>query len=144
MCQHATVRLPCSLSSVRAARLFVADQLDLWGATTHDVAHDQVVDAVLVVSELVANAVKFSAREVELRLDVHRDHIQIAVTDDNVQRAERQQPDRQTPGGRGLVLVDALTDEWGQQWQGDNKTVWAQLPLPPGSALGRGCHLLDV
>ncbi|WP_398862884.1 ATP-binding protein [Streptomyces pakalii] len=36
-------------------------------------------------------------------------------------------------GGRGLVLVDAVTDEWGviKRWDGGGKTVWFECLTPP-------------
>ncbi|MGC5531833.1 ATP-binding protein [Streptomyces sp. SR-10] len=36
-------------------------------------------------------------------------------------------------GGRGLVLVDAVTDAWGiiKQWDGSGKTVWFECLTPP-------------
>jgi anti-sigma regulatory factor (Ser/Thr protein kinase) len=141
MCHHDTVRLPNTPSSTRAARSFVAGRLDRWGATAEDIANGQAIDAVLVVSELVSNAVKFSSSEVEVRLDTHRDRIEIAVSDDNPGRAELQRPDSRIPGGRGLVIVRALSEKWGQEWREDHKTVWAHLRLPLGSDLGRGCQL---
>lgn len=139
MCLHTTVRLPCMPRSVRTARSRVGDHLEEWGATSSDVAESRAVDAVLVVSELVANAVKFGTGEFELRFDVHRRRIEIAVTDDSPQPAVLTWPDVLTSGARGLVLVDALAEEWGQQQQGGYKTVWAHLSVPPGSALADGC-----
>lgn len=141
MCHELRVRLPCAASSVRAARSSISTELDAWGATQTDAAYDRVTDVVLVVSELVANAVRFCARDLDLLLVAHRDHIEIAVTDDNPQPAELQQPDPLTPSGRGLLLVDALAERWGQRQHGQGKTVWARLSVPPGSALGRNCTL---
>lgn len=36
-------------------------------------------------------------------------------------------------GVRGLVLVDAITDEWGviKRWDGGGKTVWFECLTPP-------------
>ncbi|MET9768562.1 ATP-binding protein [Streptomyces sp. NPDC006415] len=36
-------------------------------------------------------------------------------------------------GGRGLVLVHAVTDEWGivKRWDGGGKTVWFECLTPP-------------
>ncbi|HLI01219.1 MAG TPA: ATP-binding protein [Acidimicrobiales bacterium] len=141
MCHDAAVRLACTPRSVRAARTFVMDRLRGWGVAPTDVAHGRVADAVLVVSELVGNAVKNCSQEVELRLVTHGDHIEVAVTDDNPEPAELKQPDPLTPGGRGLVLVDAIAEQWGQRRQAGHKTVWARLRVPPGSALATDCRL---
>jgi hypothetical protein len=44
-------------------------------------------------------------------------------------------------GGRGLVLVTALTTEWGAypaDAAAGGKVVWAEIPVPPVSADGPG------
>ncbi len=143
MCHHTTARLPCSPSAVRMARSFVATELDEWGATATDLAYEGVQDAVLVTSELVANAVRFCAQEIVLRLEVHRRFVEIAVTDDHPSLAQLQHPNPSHPRGRGLLLVDALSERWGQFRDGAKKTVWARLTLPQGSAVARGCTWLD-
>ncbi|MBV9659857.1 MAG: ATP-binding protein [Acidimicrobiales bacterium] len=125
--------------SVRIARSITTAHLEAWGATIADVAHGQVADAVLIVSELVANAVRHCTHELEVSLVCHRDRIEIAVTDDNPEPAVLKQPHPLVPGGRGLLLVDALAQQWGQQQVYGRKTVWARLSIPPGSALARNC-----
>ena len=37
-----------------------------------------------------------------------------------------------TTGGRGLLIVDRLADEWGVADGGDGTTVWARLGWPAG------------
>ena len=141
MCQRAEERLPCAPLSVSASRAFVTNQLAAWGVTAQDNAHGRVADITLVASELAGNATKFCSQEIEISLVAHRDNVQVAVTDDNPQPARLQQPDPNTPGGRGLLLIDALAERWGQHRHDNGKTVWARLALPPGSALGHGCTL---
>lgn len=143
MCHELRARLPCANTSVRTARSCVAAKLAEWGATTSDVAQDRVSDVVLVVSELVGNAARFCAGELELCLETRRDRIEVAVTDDSLEPAVLQQRDPLAPDGRGLFLVDALSERWGQRLHDGNKTVWATLSLPAGSALAEGCTLLD-
>ncbi|MFD5355953.1 ATP-binding protein [Streptomyces sp. NPDC058657] len=38
------------------------------------------------------------------------------------------------PGGRGLILVDALSANWGVRPRGPGKTVWAHLPAQTSAA----------
>ncbi|WP_433545720.1 ATP-binding protein [Streptomyces sp. CA-294286] len=38
------------------------------------------------------------------------------------------------PGGRGLVLVDALSANWGVRPRDPGKTVWAHLSAPGAAA----------
>jgi len=71
----------------------------------------------------------------------HHDRVEVAVTDDHPRAARSQNPDPDTPTGRGLLLVDALAEQWGQEPNDGGKTVWARLAVPQGTALGRGCTL---
>jgi anti-sigma regulatory factor (Ser/Thr protein kinase) len=141
MCHRASARLACTPVSVSASRAFVTNQLATWGVTPHDNAHGRVADIALVTSELAGNATKFCSQDIEISLVAHRDHVQVAVTDDNPQPVRLQQPGPDTLGGRGLLLVDTLAERWGQNRHNHGKTVWAHLALPPGSVLGHGCTL---
>ncbi len=141
MCHQASARLACIPLSVSASRTFVTNQLTAWGVAPHDKAHGRVADITLVTSELAANATKFGSQDMEISLVAHGDHVQVAVTDNNPQAARLQQPGPATPGGRGLLLVDALAERWGQNHHKYGKTVWAHLALPAGSILGDGCTL---
>jgi anti-sigma regulatory factor (Ser/Thr protein kinase) len=141
MCYRAVARLPCTPMSVRASRTFVTKQLVAWGVDADDSAAGRLDDVKLVMSELAGNATKFCRHDIEISLVAHRDHIEVAVTDDNPRPARLQHPDSDTPAGRGLLLVDALAEEWGQHRPNHRKTVWARLALPPGSVLAHGCTL---
>lgn len=143
MCHDATARMASTPRSVHAARTFVAAHLDEWGAVPTDIAYERVADAVLVASELVSNAVKFCRDRLELHVVTHADRIEIAVTDGSPRPAELKASDPLTPGGRGLLLVDALADRWGQRHHGGGKTVWATLGVPSGSALAEHCTQAD-
>jgi anti-sigma regulatory factor (Ser/Thr protein kinase) len=88
-----------------------------------------VEDAVLVVDELVTNALRHGEAPRRCRLVVLRrgDRLRIEVDD-----ASPREPVIRTPdltGGRGMVLVDGLAAEWGVDHHDDHKTVWAELVL---------------
>jgi len=85
-------------------------------------------DAVLLVSELVGNAVRHTgARVFGLRMRHRRGWIRIEVRD----------PSRGLPclmpvqdmdvSGRGLFLVDALADRWGVDLLPRGKTTWFEM-----------------
>ncbi|WP_443052628.1 SpoIIE family protein phosphatase [Streptomyces sp. JV176] len=109
-------------------------------------------DAVLIVDELVTNAVVHAGTTVELlcRLEVPsedpsgdiagaqaRDEpaaLVLEVSDHHPARAVRSDPDGPAPSGtpeygRGLQLVSALAERWGITYRSGLKTVWARLPL---------------
>lgn len=123
-----------------------------------------VDDAVLVVNELVTNAVVHAGTTVELlcRLEEQADSepaaLVIEVSDHHPARAVRNEPDGQdrtgTPEyGRGLHLVGALAERWGITYLAALKTVWARLPVDgwdtcplPGAepALQRGLRAAEI
>lgn len=91
-------------------------------------------DALLVVSELVTNAVRHAGTDVVLNVVVHPDRIHIEVSDgaDDLPIITSGGPDSSRPDGRGLVIVAALAINWGVTRMPDRpgKTVWADIPLP--------------
>jgi anti-sigma regulatory factor (Ser/Thr protein kinase) len=82
----------------------------------------------LVVDELVTNAIRHGAGEVELRLDLQDGSIRGEVIDDGdgfEAQVRESTPDQL--GGRGLIIVSRLTQEWGV-YDG-SAHVWFELPL---------------
>ena len=88
--------------------------------------------ALLVVSELVTNAVVNARSQVTVRLRLQPDRLLIEVEDEDSRLPVLQRHnDWDALGGRGLMLVDALSDRWGSQPCPFGKVVWAELPLVP-------------
>lgn len=111
----------------RAARRFVADHSGTLPA-------DLVDDAELLVSELVTNAVRHGGPEVSVRVRVEPATLDVAVRDDGatVPPARPLAPDASSPTGRGLLLVDTVSAEWGVTPSNPppGKTVWFRLARP--------------
>jgi anti-sigma regulatory factor (Ser/Thr protein kinase)/ABC-type transporter Mla MlaB component len=87
-------------------------------------------DVVLVVSELVTNAVVHARTNAELQLAQGRAVLTVAVADHAaiLPRAEAAEPLART--GRGLLLVTRLADAFGSyRRQGGGKVVWCALRL---------------
>jgi hypothetical protein len=88
----------------------------------------------LVVSELSTNAVRASAllktSEIPVvRLWLASDGTSIVV---HVQDESAEMPTRKDAGldeahGRGLLIVDHVSDEWGAYRKANGKVVWARL-----------------
>lgn len=131
-----SLALGALLSAVPCARLHARAVLTEWGL------RDLADAAELAVSEIVTNAVKASTDSdgqprygegglsvVILRLSTDRARILIEVWDDNPEApaAEQSGPDDET--GRGLTLVEAVSDHW--SWHTvpgrPGKVVWAEL-----------------
>jgi anti-sigma regulatory factor (Ser/Thr protein kinase) len=86
-----------------------------------------VDDAVLMVSELVSNAVAHGQPEVTLRLRLRPDRLTVAVADRGEAPLTCATPRLQQASGRGLVIVDALATRWGVSQGRFDKQVWFDL-----------------
>ena len=94
----------------------------------HHVDPDRVEDAVLMVSELVTNAVKYGPEAEAFRLIVATDEqtTRFTVHDFGVGPLPEMRDEADlAPGGHGLRLVDALADRWGVE-RGSTR-VWFEL-----------------
>lgn len=141
MCTQVERRLDCDLQSVREARRIVADVLQEAGLSHRRVGRDVIDDAVLMASELLANAVRACREILVVRVEVHRTWLKIGVSDDSPAPAVRRRPGPEETHGRGVDILARLSDEWGQsRWDGFTKTVWGRLDLAPEEALSITCH----
>ncbi|MER8009468.1 ATP-binding protein [Streptomyces sp. NPDC094149] len=130
-----TVQLCLSgdLTGCGQARVFTERALLDWGL-------DRCVDdALMVVSELTANAMLHARRcgtgderepDVRLRLTRRPTQLVCAVTDrSDAVPVSPHAPDSFQEHGRGLFLVEALAQHWGwTRYTPSGKTVWAILP----------------
>ncbi|MBJ3808967.1 ATP-binding protein [Streptomyces flavofungini] len=95
-----------------------------------DERHREAV--LLVVSELVTNALRHARGVTGLRLSHHPRGLTVSVHDagDRPPRPRPLEPDR--PGGFGLHLVRGLTEGVEVEWRAGGKNVWATVPQPGG------------
>ena len=84
--------------------------------------------ALLVVSELVTNAIRFGREPIELRADIAEHIIRIEVFDGGYQiQRVADYADPWSTNGRGLAVVEAVCREWGVARGDAGKTVWATV-----------------
>lgn len=90
---------------------------------------DVVDDVVIVVDELVSNAIRHGRSPRRCRLAVTDEGrcLRVEVDDGADDQPRIRTPDR--TGGRGLILVDRLAAAWGVRQHPRHKTVWAHLDL---------------
>ena len=90
---------------------------------------DEPESAVLIVSELVANAVLHGAEPIQVAVTDETGSLRIEVSDGDT-RPPRPDLDVDTvdrPSGRGLHIVNALAQRWGTTLHDFGKTVWAEV-----------------
>ncbi|MDG9720421.1 ATP-binding protein [Streptomyces sp. DH24] len=133
------MHIGCTGEGFARARGFTRDTLRRW-----DLDHC-ADDAVLVLTELASNAVAHAVpralggdQDVRLGLALGPTHLTLTVSDPADAPPVCRPPDGYAleEHGRGLCLVDALSDEWGWTPRPPaGKTVWARLStrshLPP-------------
>jgi anti-sigma regulatory factor (Ser/Thr protein kinase) len=139
--------LPPDLASVIDARRLVQQTLSAWG-----IAGAPAEDALLVVSELVTNAILHAGTEMVVSVERRRTRLRLAVADGSDRPAIEPLPEPgpdptaevfDDPGdldldrlleslpttGRGLKMVQALTVGWGNEPTPEGKRVWAEIGL---------------
>jgi len=121
----ARAALAASPSAPRVARRHVRHTMTSWGL------HQGLVEtAVLVASELVANAAKAAAGQILLTLCYAGQALRIEVTDASTNPPLLADGPPEAESGRGMVIVDALTSEWSYSLlpSGLGKIVYCVLP----------------
>ncbi|WP_338897621.1 ATP-binding protein [Streptomyces sp. TG1A-60] len=97
---------------------------------------------ILLVSELVTNAVVHTGRPAVLRLllsglcDGSVGKVRLEVVDASACPPAPRCVDRDATGGRGLALVEGLADRWGWTHEGVGKRIWCELDRVPPGAVG--------
>ncbi|MFI1098523.1 SpoIIE family protein phosphatase [Streptomyces sp. NPDC020917] len=119
-------RLP---DAVMHARRFTARTLRSWRETRE-------TDAILlVVSELVTNAMTHTSGEVHLNLTLAGERMRVAVSDSSPRAPVKPTGiDWEATGGRGIILVEAVCAAWGSVPVSGGKQVWGEIDLAPHRA----------
>lgn len=109
--------------AARAARDFIAGFVD---------APDQVElrdTCVLLVSEVVTNALRHTDGRIVLELWRFPDRLRVEVSDETSRGLVQTGGGPLDESGRGVPLMDALSDRWGTAPHGEGKVVWFELDL---------------
>lgn len=110
-------------SAATARRLAQVVVLRQWGLSPK-----MTEDAVLLVSELVGNAVRHTgARVFGLRMRRRRGWIRVEVRDPSRGLPCLMPVQEMDLSGRGLFLVDKLSDRWGVDLLPRGKTTWFEM-----------------
>ncbi|WP_394428925.1 ATP-binding protein [Streptomyces sp. SGAir0957] len=123
-------------ASVPQARRAVRELLARQGVPAGD---DLVHGLLVIVSELVTNAVKHAALlspMLAVEVAVGAEWVRVSVEDDHPYRPTALEATSGQTGGRGLLLVREITAEAGgvcdvEHTANGGKVIWAALPLKP-------------
>lgn len=134
------------LCALPSAPFWARQYTRLFLANCPGVCDDATETAQLIVSELVTNAARASASTlgiIGLSLRPVKNKLIIEVRDQSADPPVLAPANRDAEHGRGLVLVDALSEEWGYSAEPrGGKVVYAivRLTLPQSrSSAARGC-----
>ncbi|MDX6227479.1 MAG: hypothetical protein QOI76_869 [Frankiales bacterium] len=121
------VELPAEAGSAAAARAAVRSLLaGLPGPGVEQQAVDRVI---LLTSEVVTNAILHARTRVRVTAEVVDGQVLVRVYD-SLQLPPRRRAYRADAGtGRGMQLVEALSDEWGVEQTSAGKYVWFAIAL---------------
>jgi anti-sigma regulatory factor (Ser/Thr protein kinase) len=126
--QRTQLELGAYASAVPCARAHVRSVAMEWGLRSW------ADTAELLASELVTNAINASQRlgspeppVVRLWLVSDQISLVIHVWDACEEMPVRKDTDSDDPSGRGLMIIDTLSAEWGSYQEAQGKVVWAMV-----------------
>ena len=120
-----TVLLPADVTAPARARHEVRAALLGLG-----LLEAQLDDVLLATSELVTNAFEHGERPKRLELAYVGERLTLRVHDTGSRLPELRAPSPAEARSRGLVLVQALSEDWGFERCPGGKVVWAVFRIP--------------
>ena len=123
----------CSTTPRASSELLVSDvapgeaRAFLRTASCHEHNGAVVDDAVLLVSELVTNSVLHGGPPLVVAVDCDGSALQVRVRDGSPELPAPRVAGPEAENGRGMALVDAMSDNWGVERDENGKHVWFVL-----------------
>jgi anti-sigma regulatory factor (Ser/Thr protein kinase) len=120
---HTRAAARCLLPATPAAPHLAREFVRTWACPDHLV---NAQEALLLVSELVTNAVVHGEGPIELTVRCAETRAVIAVTDGGrrLPVIPAKAPGADALAGRGLWMLVTLADDWGIRADPDTKTIW--------------------
>jgi anti-sigma regulatory factor (Ser/Thr protein kinase) len=126
--RSARMKMPAEASAPGRVRHWLAGQLTGWQLP------EQVINAaVLCTSELTTNALLHAGTAARVEIDVSPERLLVSVSDSGTRgTVTRARPDALSSRGRGLDLIERLSDSWGTDPTVRGSTVWFEIPIRDG------------
>ncbi|MEO3764751.1 SpoIIE family protein phosphatase [Streptomyces sp. B5E4] len=118
-----SVQLPVDHSALSDARDLVRRRLTDWGL------RELTLPTELIVSELLANAVRHAPGPIGLKL-ILQSTLTCEVSDTSHVAPHLRHATSYDEGGRGLFLVAQLAHRWGVRYSRRGKVVWTEQEIP--------------
>jgi anti-sigma regulatory factor (Ser/Thr protein kinase) len=117
-----TLMVSADAAATRSARSVVREL-----CATGEVDQQGVETAVLLVTELVSNAIEHGGGSAVLDAEVDGRRLRVCVVDDDPTLPSASLASIDAERGRGLLLVEALSSRWGAEPRDGGKNVWFEL-----------------
>lgn len=126
--RSATMVVPAEPTGPGRVRHWMKDQLREWR-----VPESVIGAAILCTSELTTNALLHAGTPAQVHIDLSAERLLVSVADTGTRGSvTRARTDTLSSRGRGLGLIDELSDAWGTDPTVRGATVWFELLIPPG------------
>jgi serine phosphatase RsbU (regulator of sigma subunit)/anti-sigma regulatory factor (Ser/Thr protein kinase) len=128
---------PGDPEALTEARHMIRTAVRAWGA------HERADEIELAADELITNALMHTEGSaiVTLRVLTGTDRrLRVEVEDSSSALPRRREAGESEVSGRGLHLVDVLTDAWGVEARGGGKCVWGEFVVPERERAGAVRH----
>jgi hypothetical protein len=124
--RRVSMDLEPQVGAARRSRELISEACGRWNRP------DLANSASIVVTEMVNNVVAHARTSMIVLLAVHDDGVSVAVRDHSATVPTFTGPPALTSyGGRGMLLIDSVSSQWGSLGLSDGKVVWATLTREP-------------
>ena len=126
--RSASMEVPAEPTAPSRVRHWMTAQLGEWR-----VPEAVIGAAVLCTSELTTNALLHAGTAARVEVDLSAERLLVSVADSGTRgQVTRAQTDTLSSRGRGLGLIEELSDAWGTDPTVRGSTVWFEILIPAG------------
>jgi serine phosphatase RsbU (regulator of sigma subunit)/anti-sigma regulatory factor (Ser/Thr protein kinase) len=125
--RSATMMVPAEPTGPSRVRQWMTTRLRDWS-----VPEPVIGAAILCTSELTTNALLHAGTPAQVHIDLNAERLLVSVADTGTRGTViRAHADTMSSRGRGLGLIEDLSDSWGTDPTVRGTTVWFEMLIPP-------------